>query len=154
MSLQFFRVKPIQAGKLGAIIVVLLVAAGGIFGLIPGQGFTGLFLIIALSIGLVLVVAAETIHAGYRATVTDTGLREHLTTSSWVTVARVIEAVSVVVGTGGVVLLISRLPDEPPAGPGAIGVLFIVTGLSAVVLGGSLIRSLAEYYGYRHADAA
>lgn len=154
MSFEFFRAKPIQACKLGAIIVILLFATGGIFGVIPGQGFTGLFLIIGLSVGVALVVAVETLHAGYRFIGTDTGLREQLTNRPVCTVARTIEAASVLLVTGVLILLITRLPDGPPAGPGAIGLLFIVTILSVVVLGGSLVRTLSEYYYYRYTDEA
>jgi hypothetical protein len=35
------------------------------------------------------------------------------------------------------------------AGPGAIGVFFVVLGLAALVLVGTLIRTVAEYVDYR-----
>ncbi|MEF8840267.1 MAG: hypothetical protein V5A62_01390 [Haloarculaceae archaeon] len=152
MSLQFVRAKPVQACKLGVIVAVLLFAAGGVFGVIPGRGLTDLFLVVGLGVVLVLVVAAETLLAGYRFTRTDTALPDRLTDRPIYTVARAIEAVSVVLVAGGFVLFVTELPDEPPAGPGAIGVLFVVAGLGVVVLGGSLVRTLAEYYYHRRDD--
>jgi len=152
MSLQFVRAKPVQACKLVAVLAVLLFAAGSVFGAIPGRGLTDLFLVVGLGVVLVLVVAAETVFAGYRFTRADTALSDRLTDRPIYTVARAIEAVSVVLVAGGSVLFVAELPDEPPAGPGAIGVLFVVAGLGVVVFGGSLVRTLAEYYYYRRGD--
>lgn len=154
MSLQFVRAEPLQTCKLVAVVAVLLFAAGGAFGAIPARGLTGLFLVVGLGIGLTLVVAAETLLAGYRFIRTDTALPDRLTDRPWYTVARAIEAVSVVLVAGGFVLFVTGLPDEPPAGPGAIGVLFVVAGLAVVVLGGSLVRTLSEYYYYRREHGA
>jgi len=154
MSLQFVRAKPLQTCKLAAIAAVLLFAAGGVLGAIPGRGLTGLFLVVGLGVGLTLVVAAETLLAVYRFARTDTALPDRLTDRPAYTVARAIEAVSVVLVAGGFVLLVAELPDEPPAGPGAVGVLFVVAGLGVVVLGGSLVRTLSEYYYYRRDDGA
>lgn len=153
MSLQFVRTSPLQAGKLAAIVATLLFAAGGIFGVIPDEGLTGLFAIVTLGIVLVLVVAAETLLAGYRSVGTDSSLTEQFADGRPYTVARAIEVISVVLSAGGFVALVATLPDEPPAGPGAIGLLFILAGLGLVILGGSFLRTLTEYY-YRRNDAA
>lgn len=149
MNPQFFRVKPVQTVKLVAIIVTLLFAAGGVFGVIPGQGFNGLFGILFLSIGLTLVITAETLLAGYRSIGAGLSLTDQFAERQLYTAVRALEVVSAIVAVGGLVVLIARLPDEPPAGPGAIGLLFIVTGLGLVILGGSLVRTLTEYYYYR-----
>ncbi len=153
MCSQFIRIKPIQAFKLTAIIAALLFAAGGISGVIPDQGFNSLFVIIFLSIGLTLVIAGETLLASYRSIRTGFSLPDLFADRQLYTVIRAIEVVSALLATGGLVSLIATLPDEPPAGPGAIGLLFIVAGLGLVVLGGCLVRTLTEYYCYRSNSA-
>jgi len=151
MLTQFLRTQPVQACKLGAIIVVLLFATGGVFGVVPVPEVTGLFLIIVLSVGIAFVVVAERLYAGYRFIDTDTSLRKHLTNPSVVTFTRAIEAVGVALVTGRFILFIATYPDPAPTG-GIIDILSIMVKLGVVVLGGSLIRTLSEYYCYRNAD--
>jgi hypothetical protein len=154
MPLQFFRAKPVQACKLAAIVVTLLFAVSGVFGFIPGRGFTGLFGIIFLSLTLALVVAAETLLAGYRSLRAGDSPLNQLPVRQLYVVIRALEVISAIVSMGAFVVLIATLPGELPEGPGAIGLLFIATGIALVVLGGSLLRTLTEYYDYRHTTPA
>lgn len=153
MSLQFIRAKPVQACKLVAIVVTLLFAAGGVFGVIPNQGLNSLFLSILVGLGLALVITVETLLAGYRSIDTDDSPTDQVANRPMYRVVRAIEVVSVLVSAGGFIVLIGMLPEGQMAGPGAIGLLFIITGLALLVLVGSLIRTVTEYYNYRQNDA-
>lgn len=59
------------------------------------------------------------------------------------------EAVIAILAAGVVVATIGTLPDEPMAGPGAIGLLFSGVVLGLLILGASLVRTITEYYYYR-----
>lgn len=122
---------------------------GGLYGLLPVSGLTALFLVVFLSIGLAVVVTAETLLAGYRAIASGRSLSEQATDGQWYPVVRAVEVASVVLWAGGFAYLLSLIPDGPMAGPGAIGLLFMLSGISSVLLGGSLFRALSEYYYYR-----
>lgn len=154
MSSQFFRAKPLQACKLVAIIATLLFVTIGVFGLIPNQGFTSLFLLILISLGLALIVTVETLFTGYRSLRTDGPLSDQFTNHPIYNIVRTGEIVIGIISAGMFIFIIGTLPDGPMAGPGAIGLLFIMSGLGLLILGGSLIRTLTEYYYHRHNSAA
>lgn len=154
MSPHFVLAKPLQACKLVAIIATLFFAGGAVYGIVPNHGLTGFFLVVLLSVGLALTVFAETVVAGYRSLTADASLADQLSARSPYTVVRAIEAVSAIIWASSLGITIAMLPDEPPSGPGAIGLLFIITGIGLVVLGGSLVRTLVEYYLYRRDRAA
>lgn len=152
MSLQFVRDRPVQAAKLVAIVATLLFAVGGVFGVIPDQGLTSLFPIVLLSLGLLLVILVETLLAGYRSTRGRCSLADQFAEHRAYILVRAVELLGAIITAGGFVFLIVMLPDEAPAGPGAIGLLFILVGLGLVVLASSLLRTVTEYYYYRHTD--
>lgn len=149
MSLQFIRDKPVQACKLIAIVVTGLFVVGGVFGLIPNRGLDSLFLVVYLGIGLVFVITAETLLSGFRSIGTDGSLAGQFATRRMYTAVRLLEVLSAIVSVVGVIVLLATLPEGPMAGPGAIGLLFIVSGLGALILAGSLIRTVTEFYYYR-----
>jgi ABC-type polysaccharide/polyol phosphate export permease len=149
MSLQFIRDKPVQACKLITIILTGLFVTGGVFGLIPNQGLNSLFSVVYVSIGLVLVITAETLLSGFRSVGTDSSLADQFNNRPTYIVVRVIEILGAILSVGGLIFVIAMLPEGPMAGPGAIGLLFIVAGLGALLLAGSLIRTVTEFYYYR-----
>ena len=154
MALQFVTARPLQAGKLAATVVTILFGVAGISGILPNQGLTSLFLVVLLSIGLAIVVTGETLLVGYRVIATGRSLTDQFDEGELYPITRAIEVASGIVWAGGFVYLVSIIPEGPMAGPGAIGLLFMMAGISLVILGGSLLRTLSEYYYYRRFQAA
>lgn len=151
MSRQFARAKPLQAGKLATITAVLLFAAGATFGLIP-RGLDALLFTTVFSLGLTLVIVAETLRAGFRALRTDEPLGRRFADRPVYTAVRAGEAVIAILASSAFVVSFSVF--TPVAGPGAIGLLFVGVALGLLILGASLVRTLTEYYYHRRTDAA
>lgn len=149
MSARFARVSPLQAGKLASIVVVLPIGAAVFFGLVPYPGVLGLFLLPLLGVGLTVVVVVEALITGYRS------LRAGRPITGWLSdcpvygVVRAGEFVAAVLPVAALAYLLGTLPDGPMAGPGAIGLWMIMVGLALVVVVGSLVRTLSEYYYHR-----
>lgn len=149
MSARFARARPIQAGKLVAIVVALPIGGAVFFGLVPYPGVLGLFLVPLLGVGLTVVVVLEALSAGFRA------LRAGRPTAGWLgdrpvyTVVRAGEVVAAVAWVAALLYVLSTIPDGPMAGPGAIGLWLIMVGLALVVVVASLVRTLVEYYYHR-----
>lgn len=146
MSLQFIQSRPLQAGKLVAVVVTLPFASGVVYGLVPDQGLAGLFLVPLLGLGLALVVAAETLFAGYRSIRSGSRLTDRLEGHPTYSIVRVVEVVLVVLSSGAFAYIVGTLPEGPMAGPGAIGLWMMMVGLGLLIIGGSLLRTLTEYY--------
>lgn len=149
MSLQFARAKPLQVGKLAAIVVALLFSAGAFFGLVPAESVTALFVVPLLALVLAVVVVAETAFAAYRTVRTGGTVVDRLASRPVYSVVRAVEVVAALLSVGAVALVLAALPPGPMAGPGAIGLMFIVVGLALLVLAGCLVRTLAEFYYHR-----
>lgn len=149
MIRQFTRSEPLQAFKLAAILIVLFVATAGIFGYIPSLGLKSLFLIVVLGLLLGLVVIGETLIIAVGAIGSRESIRDQIESRPTYIVIRTLEVACVILPAGGFVYLISTIPEGPMAGPGAIGLLFIITGLGTMPMAGSLIRVLSEVYYFR-----
>lgn len=147
MPSTFIRDKPLQALKLGSVIVAITFALAGGVGLLPGRGLDALLYLAFFPMVLSLVVAGETLLAGYRLARTDDPAAR-LTARRGYTAIRVIEGVVTVGSPGAFYLLIVRIGGEV-AGPGAIGLLFIGIALGLLAFGAVLLRTLAEYYYHR-----
>jgi sterol desaturase/sphingolipid hydroxylase (fatty acid hydroxylase superfamily) len=145
---------PLQAGKLAAIVLVLLFSAGVFFELVPAGSITALLVVPVLALGLALVVAAETAVAGYRTLRDGERLTDRLAARPTYSVVRAGEVVAALLPVVAFALVVAALPAGPMAGPGAIGLMFVVVGLALVVFGGSLVRTLAEYYYHRRGAGA
>lgn len=154
MPSHFLRARPLQAAKLAAIVVVLPYSAGVIFGLVPVESITSLIVVPFLAIGLVVAVAAETLLAGVRALRADGRLADRLASRPFYTLVRAVEVLAAVVSVGAVAYIVASIPEGPMAGPGALWLWFVVVGLAGLVLVGSLVRTLAEYYHHRRRLAA
>lgn len=146
MSRTFLATRPLQAGKLAVVVGTLPFGLLGFFRLVPGQQLVGLL--------LALVVTGETLVAGYRAAPADESPTDRLTARPAYTVVRAVEAGVALLAAGGVVATVVTVPDEPVAGPGAIGLLFVVATLGLFILAATLVRVAAEYHYYRRDRAA
>lgn len=147
MPSPFVRAKPLQALKLTAVIGVLAFAVAGFVGVLPGRELTGLLYLAFFPAILAVVVGAEALLAGYRlARADDPAAR--LTARRGYTAVRAVELVGAIVAPGTFYALIVQIGGEV-AGPGAIGLLFIGSGLGLVAYGSVLLRTLAEYYYHR-----
>lgn len=145
----FARSQPLQAIKLTSILVVLIVASAGTYGVISSLGLSSLFLIVVLGFLLGLIIIGETLLSTIRAVESGESIRDQVTSRPMSVVFRTLEFASVVIPAMGLVYLINSIPEGPMAGPGAIGLLFIITGLGMMPMGGSLMRSLFEVYNFR-----
>jgi hypothetical protein len=154
MTAPFVRARPLQAGKLAAVVATLAYTAAGVAGVVPGWDISGLFVVVILGGALVLVVAAETAVAGARALLADDGVVARLAARPPYTVVRAVEAGGAAAAAGGVAVVLASLPSGEMAGPGAIGLLFLVAGLALVPPAGVLLRGLAELHYHRGAAAA
>jgi hypothetical protein len=151
MLRQFARSQPLQAIKLTAILIVLPVAAG-ICGIIPWGGVSSLFLVVVLGFLVGLLIIAETLVVGVRVLKSTASIRDRIDAESAYVALRTLEVASVIIPAGGFVYLISRIPEGPMAGPGAIGLLFIITGLSLMHIAGGLIRTMSEVYYFQQTN--
>jgi hypothetical protein len=153
MSPSFHRSEPVQAAKLASIVVTLVLATAGFVGLLPGQSVGSLFLVPLLALVLVAVVTAETLLWSYRALRSDDTPSDRLRNRPAYALVRAGEAGVAALAAGSFVFVLWSLPDGPMAGPGAIGLLFVVVGLGLLVVAGCLVRTLTEYYYVRSAAA-
>ena len=108
-----------------------------------------LFLIVVLGFVLGLIVIGETLIIAVRAIESGESIANQIESQPIYVVIRTVEVASVILPAGGFVYLISTISEGPMAGPGAIGLLFIITGLGTMPMAGSLIRALSEVYYFR-----
>lgn len=153
MVRQFVAARPLQASKLGAVSAVLAFGVLGFFRIVPGQQLTALLLVPLASIVLALVVAAETLIAGYRTVSDGRSATERVRARPGYTVVRTVEAAAAILTVAGIAGLITAIPDEPMSGPGAIGLLFVMVALGLLALAATLVRTAVEYYDYRRERA-
>ncbi|QLG29810.1 hypothetical protein HUG10_19550 (plasmid) [Halorarum halophilum] len=154
MSRQFIRAKPLQACKLIGIVATFVFSAGVFSELISDPDVITLLLIPILALGLAIAIAAETLIVGYRS-LRSGGLQKDLLANRPVySIVRAVEVFLVILSVGIFIFIITTLPDGPMAGPGAIGLWFIMVGLGLLILGGSLVRTLTEYYYHRQSTIA
>ena len=146
---QFLVEKPLQAAKFLLVVLVLVLGLLGFYRIAPGRQLDALLLVPVASFALALVVAGETLVAAYRVARAEDPPTARLAARPAYTVVRAVEAAAAVLATGGIVGIIATLPDEPPPGPGVIGLLFVFGGLGLLVLVASLVRTTTEYVYYR-----
>ena len=154
MSRQYIRAKPLQACKLIGTVATLVFSAGVFSGLVSDPDVITLFLIPVLALGLALAIAAETLIVGYRSLRIGGPQKDWLADRPLYNIVRAAEVFLAILSVGIFTFIIATLPDGPMAGPGAIGLWFIMVGLGLLILGGSLVRTLTEYYYYRHSSTA
>ncbi|MGQ4556396.1 hypothetical protein [Halobellus sp. GM3] len=138
--------RPLQTLKFAVALAVLVFGGLGLFGVLPHQQLTALLWFPVVAVALALVVVGETLVAGYRAVRSDDPLAVQSVVRPAYTLVRAVEAAAAVLTLAGIAGAIAMVPDGPMAGPGAIGLLFIVVafGLPAVV--GVLVRTTVEFY--------
>lgn len=146
MPRKFARTKPLQAIKLGAVVVLLGLGVAGVVGLVD-RGLDALLLLAFVPMLLALVVAGEALLAAVRvARAADPGAR--FADSPVYTAVRVVEVVVAVVAPATFYVLVVTMGSEV-AGPGAIGLLLYGVALGSAALGAVLLRTLVEYYVHR-----
>lgn len=151
MARQFARSKPLQALKLGTVVVLLGFGLAGVAGLLDG-GLDAILLLAFVPMLLALVVAGEALLAAARlARADDPGAR--LTERPAYAAVRTIEVVVAVVAPATFYVLVVRVGGEV-TGPGAIGLLLYGAALGAAALGAILLRTLVEYHTYRRDRSA
>ncbi|MFC7018243.1 hypothetical protein ACFQHP_00815 [Halomicroarcula sp. GCM10025743] len=152
MARPFRRERPLQTAKLAGVVVTLGYAVGVYLGIVSSGSITSLIVVPLLGLGLVLAVVAESLLAGHRLVRDETTVGDRLSARPLYTAVRAVEALSVVLAVAFFGALVVWIPSGPMAGPGAIGVFFVVLGLGLLVVVGTLCRTLAEYYFYRRAS--
>lgn len=153
------RRKPLQAAKLAAVLLTLAFGVTGFFRLVDfgavtgspvlgGGQFLALVFVPLLALGLVLVVVAETLVAGYRLLGADESVAARLRRRPGYLLLRGVEAA---VAVGGAALALAALPvlfaDATPA-PAGVGALLFLLAVGVGILCASLLRSLAELFVY------
>ncbi len=146
---RFLVEKPLQAAKFILVVLVLVLGLLGFYRVVPGRQLDALLLVPVASFALAVVVAGETLVATYRVARADDPPTARLAARPTYTVVRAVEAAAAVLVVGGIVGAFAALPDEPPPGPGVIGLLFVFGGLGLLVLVASLVRTTTEYVYYR-----
>jgi hypothetical protein len=154
MTRPFRREKPLQAVKLAAVVVTLGYAVGVYVGIVPSESITTLLVVPLLGLGLAIAVVVETLLAGVRTVRDETTVGDRLSARPWYTAVRTVEVLSVVLAVALFGALVVWIPSGPMAGPGAVWVFFVVVGMGLLAFGGSLLRTLAEYYRYRRATTS
>lgn len=147
MPSTFIYEKPLQALKLTAVIGALAFGLASLIGILPGQVLNGLVYLAFFPIILAVIVGAEALLTAYRLAVADDPSMR-LTSRRRYTAIRAIELVVTVGAPTIFYVLIVQIGGEVP-GPGAIGLLFIGTGLAMVAYSSVLLRTLTEYYSLR-----
>lgn len=161
MARSFVATKPLQAAKLGAVLLTIVFAIGGFFRLfspVPSPfvdwQLTALLLVPFLSLLLVLVVTLETVVAGYRIVRADDRWIARLTARPTYTIVRGVEATIALLGTVAMYSALTTLADGPIPAPAGVGLALIFFALGLLVLVASLARTLVEYYYHRRRSAA
>lgn len=147
MPSTFFHEKPLQALKLTAAISALAFGVTAIIGIFPGRVLNPLLYVAFSPVILAVIVGAEGLLTGYRVAAATHPRWQHRPTRGY-TAIRIIELI-LTVGTPAIFyVLIVQIGDKVP-GPGAIGLLFIGTGLALLAHASVVLRTLTEYYYFR-----
>lgn len=165
MSVRFVAAKPLQAGKLAAIIGAFFFTIAGFLRFLPSNllgsqppfmdwQLTVIVLVPLVSLALVLVVTAETLVAIYRTARADERPTDRFADRPVYTLVRIGEAAVAILGTAGLIFAISTLAAEEMPAPAGVALMLLVLGISLLILAASLARTLAEYYYHRRTDAA
>ncbi|MFC6873360.1 hypothetical protein [Halobellus marinus] len=145
----FLTTKPLQACKFLGVAASAFVLIGIVFEIVPIGSITVLFFVPVVAFVLAVVITAETVLAGYRVVQKGTSLAERSSRDPVYSVVRVGEFLFALLAVGAFGVLLVLLPDGPMSGPGALGLFYILVGLSLLILFGSLVRSITEYVRFR-----
>ena len=150
------RRKPLQAAKFVGIVLAIVLAVAGFFrlfdasavlGPLVGDGqFLALVVLPLVSLGLIIVIVAETLLSGYRGLRSERPIGEQIASHPGYVPLRAAEAGLALLGLiliVSIVQVVTASSTPAPAGVGAMLVLFAV-GLGVLVA--SLVRSGAEIF--------
>lgn len=163
--LSVIRRKPVQAGKFVAILLSIVLGVGGFFRIIDvtaliddpllGDGqFLALVLLPLVSLGLVLLVFAETLVTGYHVIRSDESLTEQMAGRVGYVLLRGAEAGVALVG---VTIMITALPllfTESTPAPAGVGIMLLLMAVGLTILFTSFVRSSAELFVYSRGAGA
>lgn len=149
--------KPIQAGKFTAIVLAIGLGVAGFFRLVDARGLVGdpllgdgqflaLILLPLVSLGLVAVVFAETLVAGYRLVRSDRPIGER---ARGRTGYRLVRGAEAAIAVAGVLLMAGALPPlfaGSTPGPAGVGLMLLLFVVGLAILVASLVRSGAELF--------
>lgn len=151
--------KPLQAGKFGGILLALGLGIGGFFriidasaiidgpALVDGQ-FLALIFIPLVSLGLVVLVFAETLITGYRSIRADEAIRDQLTGRAGYILLRGVEAGFAFVGVTVMFTALPVLFAESTPAPAGVGIMLLLMAVGLGILVTSFVRSIAELFIY------
>ncbi|WP_311172068.1 hypothetical protein [Halobellus ordinarius] len=145
----FLTTKPLQACKLLGVVTTAAVLFGIVFEIVPTESITVLFFVPVVAFVFAVVITAETVLAGYHVVQNGTSFAERFSRDPLYGVVRIGEFLFALLAVGAVGVILVLLPDGPMAGPGALGLFYILVGLSLLILFGSLVRSITEYVRLR-----
>lgn len=151
--------KPLQVVKFVGILFAILLAVAGFFRIIDAQTFVegptladGQFLALIflplVSLGLVVVVFAETVVSGYRSLRSDRSLRDQAIDRVGYLFLRGMEAGLAVLGVAIMISAIPLLLAESTPAPIGVGIMLLLFVVGIGILCVSLVRSTAELFVY------
>ena len=153
------RKTPLQAVKFVGILLALILAIAGFLRIIDAPAiadgpllsdgqFLALVLLPLASLGLVVVVFAETVVSGYRSIQSDRSLREQMNGRYGYLVLRSVEAGLALLG---VVIMFAATPSlfaESTPAPAGVGIMLLLFVVGFGILFVSFLRSTAELFVY------
>lgn len=152
--------KPLQASKFAAIVLAIGLGVAGFLRFVNVQSLVGdpilgdgqflaLILLPLVSLGLVAVVFAETLVAGYRLARSDRPIAERTRDRTGYVLVRAGEAA---IAVTGVLLMASAVPPlfaESTPAPAGVGIMLLLFVVGFAILVASLVRSGAELFVWR-----
>lgn len=153
MACTVLATSPIQIGKFVVTVVPLRFGVLGYWRIIPAQQLTALLVVPFVGSLLAVVIIAETLVTGFRMIRDERSVLDRLSAERACTAIRALEATVVFSLTASIVGLILRLPDEPMARPGVIGLLFIFTALGGLIPVENLLRTTEHHVQRRRNEA-
>lgn len=157
--LSMIRRKPVQVGKFVVILLAIVLGIGGFFRIIDataivndpllGDGqFLALVLLPLVSLGLVLLVFAETLVTGYHVIRSDKSIMEQVVGRVGYILLRGLEAGIALVGVTIMIIALPQLLAESTPAPAGVGIMLLLTAVGLAILFTSFVRSSAELFVY------
>lgn len=151
------RSKPLQSAKFVGILLSLVLGIGGFLRLfdaraligdpILGDGqFLALLLIPLVSLGLVVLVTAETVVAGYRVLRAEASLDDRIDGRAGYLLLRGVEAGIAVLGVALMAAALPPLFAEGTPAPAGVGIMLLLLAVGIGILLASFVRSGAELF--------
>lgn len=152
---------PLQAGKLGGILGTLVVSLAGAGRVIDAEPFIsdailadGRFLVVVLvpvlGVGLVGVVALETLAAGYRWLRADASIVDGIANRPGYALVRGVEAAVAVAGVAVLTALLVTLVVASVPAPAGVAMMLLLLAVGIAIVCASCVRTTVELVGDTH----